>query len=61
LLGGFVKGNLSLRMRFIGFDIEFVGVNIVKFQVSEFANTDTGLEEKFNNGIDADVIAADVS
>lgn len=61
MLSGFVKRDVSLRMGLIGFDIEFVGVNIIKFEVSEFANTNTGLKQEFDDGMDTDVVSADVS
>jgi len=48
-------------VRFISLDGKFVRLNIIEFKVGEFANADAGLEKEFNDGMDTDVIAADIS
>lgn len=50
-------------MGFVRTNVHFgVGqIQIVEFEVGEFTNADTGLKKDFNDGRDADVVAASVA
>ena len=61
MLGGFIEGDFATGMRFIGLDEEFIGVDIFETEIGEFADANAGLEEEFDNGVDADVVTAGIA